>query len=385
MSLALLLLTTAVRFAVAAPPAEPPAPTPGSGEEAAPAPSEAPSAPPVEAAPAEPPPVEAPPVESAPVEAAPPAAASGVVVDRVAAVVNEDLITLSEIYAFGGSYIDEVIRSRGVDARAAAEAEVLERLLERRLIEQEMTALKLDLAEQDVDRSIADIAERNGMDTEALRKEIERSGMAWDQYRSELKENLRDMKFAQTVLRPRVNVTEDELRDAWLRASPAAPTTARVQALVLAIPPGATEAEREAVIARARALQEEARGGADFAALSRANDQGPFGEQGGEMGMFKPGELVDALDSVIVNTPVGEVSDPIVIGDGVYLLRVAERTSGANDFEARKAEVSEQVFQSRLEDEKERWFQEARRRAAIRILLPGAAKAGAGPGVTAPR
>lgn len=376
MPLALLLLT-AVRFAVAAPSAEPSAPTPGSGEGAAPTPVDVPA---VEA-----PPVEAAPVPAAPVEAAAPVAAPGVVVDRVAAVVNEDLITLSEIYAFGGSYIDEVVRSRGEDARAAAEAEVLERLLERRLVEQEMTALKLDLVEQDVDRSISEIAERNGMDTEALRKEIERSGMAWDQYRSEMKENLRDMKFAQTVLRPRINVTEDELRDAWLRASPAAPTTARVQALVLAIPPGSGEAEREAVIARARALQEEARGGADFAALSRANDQGPFGEQGGEMGMFKPGELVDQLDSVIVNAPVGEVSDPIVIGDGVYLLRVAERTSGANDFEARRAEVSEQVFQSRLEDEKERWFQEARRRAAIRILLPGVAKAGVVPGVTPPR
>ncbi|MES2639142.1 MAG: peptidylprolyl isomerase [Myxococcota bacterium] len=359
MTLVLLLLTVA-GFAAAqeTPPAEP-----------APAPSK-----------------EEPAVAPAPVAAdAPVASVAGTVVDRVAAVVNEDIITLSEVYAFGGSYISEVIAARGPDSRAAAEAEVLERLLERRLVEQEMAALKLDLVDSDVDRSISEIAERNGMDIDALRKEVERSGMAWDQYRNELKENLRDMKFAQTVLRPRVNVTEDELRDAWLRAAPAAPASSRVQALVLAIPPGATEAEREAVVARARALRDEARAGGDFAALSRANDQGPFGEQGGEMGVFKAGELVDTLDNVIVNTPVGEVSEPIVIGDGVYLLRVAERIEGANDFEARRGEVSEQVFQSRLEDEKERWFQEARRRAVVRILLPGAPKAGVSPGAAPSR
>ena len=317
--------------------------------------------------------------------AASPEASPGEVVDRVAAVVNEDIITLSEVYAFGASYIDEVVQARGPSARQAAEAEVLERLLERRLVSQEMTALKLDLVDQDVDRSISDIAERNGMEIDDLRKEVERSGMAWDQYRSELEENLRDMKFAQTVLRPRVNVTEDELRDAWLRTTPAAPASARIQALVLSIPPGASEADREAVIAKARALREQARAGADFAELSKANDQGPFGEQAGEMGVFKPGELVDALDNVVVNAPVGDVSEPIVIGDGVYLLRVAERLTGANDFEARRDEVAEQVFQARLEDEKQRWYQEARRRAAIRILLPGLPQSGSSPGLSPTR
>ncbi len=329
------------------------------------------SPPPAAAEPAPAPPAEAPapPTDSATPPAAP--VAGGVVVDRVAAVVNEDIITLSEVYAFGGTYIEQVVAAQGPDARGAAEGQVIERLLERRLVEQEMRSLKLDLTEQEIDRSIAEIAERNGLDVEGLRREIEKSGMRWDQYRSEMRESLRDMKFAQSVLRPRVNITPDELRDAWLRASPAAAAAARVQALVLSIPPGATDAEREAVLARARELREKANAGADFAELSKEHDQGPFGAQNGEMGTFKPGELVDQLDAVVVGTPVGEVAEPIVIGDGVYLLRVAERIAAANDFESRKDELAEQVFQSRLEEEKERWFQEARRRAAIRVVLPG--------------
>lgn len=353
MSLVLLLL--AVRWAGAAdtPASPPPGSDPGTAEVA---PSEAPVAP-----------SEAP---VAPSEASAAPVAAGGIVDRVVAVVNDDILTLSEVYAFGGPYIEENVRERGAAARAEGEAEVIERLLERRLVEQEMRALKIDLTEQDLDKTIADIAERNGLDIDTLRKEVEKSGMPWDQYRSELRESLRDMKFAQSVLRPRINVTEDELRDAWLRSAPATAANVRVQALVLSIPPGATEAEREAVVAQARELRARANGGEDFAALSREHDQGPFGAQGGEMGVFKPGELVDTLDAVIVNGPVGEVSEPILIGDGVYLLRVAERQAGASDFESRREEVAEQVFQSRLADEKERWFQEARRRAAIRVLVP---------------
>jgi peptidyl-prolyl cis-trans isomerase SurA len=359
MFLPAVLLLTSIRWAEAAEPAAPPAgyePLP-SVPVAAPAPAaEAPASP----------------------------AVPGVVIDRVAAVVNEEIITLSEVYAFGTAYIDQVVAAQGESARSAAEHEVLDRLLERRLVDQEMRELKLDVNEQDIDRSIAQIAERNGLDTEGLRKEIEKSGMGWDQYRSELGESLRDMKFAQSVLRPRINITDDELRDAWLRSNPAAPASARVQALVLSIPPNATDAARAAVLERAQKLRDQARAGADFGALSKANDEGPFGSHDGEMGVFKPGELVDALDHVISTAPVGEVSDPIVLGDGVYLLRVAERISGATDFEAQREQVSEQVFQARLEDEKKRWFQEARRKAAIRILLPGPPTASAAPAEARP-
>lgn len=307
----------------------------------------------------------------APAAGAAPEAPVGVVLDRVAAVVNDDVVTLTELYDFGGAYVGQVVGAEGEGARVAAEAQVLERLLERRLVEQEMRALKLDLTEPEIDRSIAEIAERNGLDVDGLRAEVERSGMRWDQYRSELKESLRDMKFAQAVIRPRVNITPDELRDAWLRSSPTAGAAARVQALVLQFPPGATDAQKEEVVARARALREQSNGGADFAALARENDQGPFGEHGGEMGTFQPGELVAELDAVVVGGEVGKVAEPIVIGEGVYLLRVAERIAGPNDFESRKDELAEQVFQSRVEAERERWYQEARRRASIRVLLPG--------------
>lgn len=299
----------------------------------------------------------------------PPASGSAVVVDRVIAVVNEELVLLSEVYAFGGPYIEEVAAA-DPSARVRAEGEVLERLLERKLVEQEMRELKIDLSDQDLDRSISDIAQRNGYDVDGLRREVERSGMSWDQYRSELRENLRDMKFAQMVLRPRITVTEDELRDAWKRTgATAAPVSFRVQAIVLALPPGIADSERDQILGRARQLKSELAAGADFAATAQANDQAGFGEKGGEMGTFKAGELVETLDRAIQALPVGEVSDPVIMGNAVFLLRVAERIAGADDFESRRDELAEAVFQSRLEDEKGRWYQEARRRATIRLML----------------
>lgn len=307
---------------------------------------------------------EAPTPPSAPAPAGP-----GVVADRVAAVVNDEIVTLTEVYELGASYIEEAVVRDGEAARGRAEREVLERLIERRLVGQEMATLRLDVTDQDLDRAIDDVARRNGLDRDTLREEIERSGMSWDQYRAELKENLRDMKFAQAVIRPRITITEDELKDAFLRATQGAPAAAHVQALFLAFPPDADEAAKQAVREKAAALRAEAAGGADFGALSKQHDQGPFGERGGEMGTFRPGELREDLDAAVRATAVGEVSPPVETSQGVFLLRVAERSSGGGDFEAMRDQIADNIFAARLEDEKERWFQQARRRAAVRVLL----------------
>ena len=67
--------------------------------------------------------------------------AHAVVVDRIAAVVNSDVITLSEVYALGGDFIEQrTLEDGGADAaRRAAELEVLDSLIMRRLISQEVS------------------------------------------------------------------------------------------------------------------------------------------------------------------------------------------------------------------------------------------------------
>lgn len=302
--------------------------------------------------------------------ATPPASAvvQAHILDRVAASVNDDIITLSELYEFGGPFIEERAGTEGVAGRKAAEREVLERLIARTLVDQEIDALKLDVTEQELDRTIDDIAQRNGLDRDSLRAELERQGMGWEMYRSQLKGDLRQMKFAQSVLRPRVNITEDELRDAYNRLGSNIPKLAKVQAIFLLFP--ADPAGKAAVLAKAKALSDQAIGGADFAKLSAENDEAGFGSQGGEMGSFAVGELVPELDRVVFGLQVGQVSAPIQVETGVFVVRLQDLESSAADFESVKGQLQEQVFEARMTEEQERWFQQARGKASIRILLP---------------
>lgn len=297
-----------------------------------------------------------------------PSPTSGVIADRVVAVVNDDVILLSELYAFD-TYINEQVAagSDPVAARTQAEREVIDRVLQQRLIAQEVSRLNLEVTEQEIDRNIDDIAQRNGLEREQLRVEVEKE-MTWAAYRTELAKGLQEMKFAQSVLRPRINITEDELKDAFIRMTADSPQVSHVLAIFLSWPVGGDEAAKDLVRAKAAKVIAEAAVG-DFGALSKQYDEGPFGAVSGEMGNFKPGELVGALDEAVQHTETGAVSSPIETAQGIFLLKVADRTSGETDFETMRPKLEEAVFESRMADEEERWFQQARRAAAIRILL----------------
>ncbi len=296
---------------------------------------------------------------------------AGKVVDRVAAVVNDEVIVLSEVYALGGDFIEDSVTTGGASARREAEHAVLERLIERALIDQQITELKLDVTEQDIDRAIDDLARRNGLDRDGLRRELERQGMTWDGYRDELRAQLRDMKFQQSVLRPRITITDDELQDAWLRSGGAGGSdVATVQGVVLAVPKDADTAAIDTVRSRAREAIAKLEGGAPFAEIANTYDEGPYKALGGEMGSFKRGELVPALDAPVFSSEIGKavlVETPTAL----FVLRVQKREKVDSGFEEARDGLAEQIFMARMEDEKERWFQQSRRAAVVKIALPG--------------
>ncbi|MDG1481924.1 MAG: peptidyl-prolyl cis-trans isomerase [Myxococcota bacterium] len=317
------------------------------------------------------------------------------VVDRIAAVVNGDVITLTEVYELGGEFIEQRA-AEGVDPslRREGELEVLDSLILRRLISQEITRLGLDVTEVELNRSIDDIAQRNGMARDQLELEIERTGLPWAEYRAELKENLRQMKFNQAVMQPRITVNEDELKDAFRRLITAAelPEVVELGAIFLAAPPLPPEVDlatlapdiraeaqrmiREAETAAVQqaeklaAIQERIAAGEDFAEIAALADEGPYGAQGGKMGTYRQGELVETLDAPAFALQAGELSAPVVTGQGTFLLYVFDRyPEEPPPFDEVRDRLFEQVYSERIESETEIWYQQSRRKSAVLIKL----------------
>lgn len=295
----------------------------------------------------------------------------GRITDRVAAVVNDEVITLSEVYDLGAEYIEDAVTTGGEPMRRPAEHAVLERLIERRLVEQQIAALGIDVTEQELDKAIDEVARRNGMDRDQVRTAVEEQGMDWETFRTEQREQLRELKFQRSVLQPRVTVTEDELRDAYLRAGGAlGGEIVTLQGLLLGVPRGADEAALAAVRARAQEALGKLAAGASFSDVAVTYDEGATKNTGGEMGEFQRGQLVPALDEPVFAAEPGK---PFVVElpTAIFVFNVAKRARHDTGLEAVRDELTNQLFQVRMEDEQARWYEQARRAAVVRVLLPG--------------
>lgn len=303
------------------------------------------------------------------------APAHAAVVDRIAAVVNEDVVTLSEVYDLGAPFIEQRCASDETpDCVRQAELEVLDALIRRALVAQELEQLDLSVTGEEVDRAIDQIARENGLeDRDTLRSEVERSGMPWETYRDQITEQLRELKFNENVIRPRISVSENELLDFYKRTARdyAGPEVADLEAMLFQVTPEMDDAARAALIDRARAIAAEVNAGQrDWAKTVAELDQGPYRERAGKMGTFKKGELNERIDSVVFATAEGRVSEPIDVGNAILLVRVVDkRTTDILPFEQVKEQIRGKVYQDKIRDEAEQWYQQARRRAAVRILL----------------
>ncbi|MSQ01909.1 MAG: hypothetical protein EXR71_08455 [Myxococcales bacterium] len=299
------------------------------------------------------------------------AAELGRVTDRVAAAVNDEVITLSEVYELGGDYVEAAVTTGGEVMRPPAEHAVLERLIERKLVEQQIATLGIDVTEQELDKAIDDVARRNGMDRDQVKEAVEAQGMDWETFRTEQREQLRELKFQRSVLQPRVTITDDELRDAYLRTGGTlGGEVARLQGLFIGIPRDADATALAAVRARAQQALATLTGGASFAEVATVYDEGASKASGGEMGEFQRGQLVPALDGPVFASEVGK---PFIVElpTAIFVFNVASKKRQDTGLEDVRSTLTEQIFQQRMKDEQGRWYEQARRAAVVRVLLPG--------------
>ena len=73
-------------------------------------------------------------------------------------------------------------------------------------------------------------------------------------------------------------------------------------------------------------LKKEIDGGADFSALAKKHSQCPSGQEGGDLGVFSPGQMVPAFDKVVFSAEVGKVQGPVQTEFGYHLILVTSRS-----------------------------------------------------------
>jgi peptidyl-prolyl cis-trans isomerase SurA len=263
-------------------------------------------------------------------------------VDRILVIVDEEAILLSEVEREVALYRLEA-RNAGVEVEqddAAIRDEILERLIESKLIiaaaKQEEIEVSAEAIERDVQANIDQLVRYYGSRA-TLESELARNGMTLDDYRRRSHAQLRDQHYMRAVvgrfIRPRIEVREDEVED-WYAAHgeeiPATPDSLTLADILIAVQPS-DEVQRELQAKLGAALQALGEG-VPFADVAHEHSEGPAAARGGRLGTIRPGDLKSAvLEDVIFSLEAGETSQPVVTESGLHVVHLDTVVEGGRE------------------------------------------------------
>ncbi len=307
------------------------------------------------------------------------AVAQAELVDRVAAVVNRDVIALSEVEKRAApelARINSAVREpqRRAEERTRVLKATLDVLIGEKLMEEQIHELGLAVTESELDAAISDVKRQNNVtDEEQFERLLSGEGLTVKSYRDFLRNQMSRMKLVQLKVTPKVKVSEEDLKAAYTQYTKMESGDAEVHArhILVQVDGKATPAQVEAAREKAQGLAQEARKpDVDFAELARAKSEGPSASDGGDLGFFRRGVMVPAFERVAFSLKEGEVSDPVRTQFGWHVLKVEERrVVDVAPFEQVKDELETRLKMQKTEKFVEQYVRELRQKASVEVKL----------------
>lgn len=248
--------------------------------------------------------------------------APGKTVDRIVAVVNGQPILMSELEEAKGLFAADMKRQKKESAVKDPDfaRNVLDQLVNERLVSQEIE--KRGFASNDalVDRAIDGVMQQNGFRTiEELKKALRDEGMSLEEYRGNVKKQLETSRLVNTVIRPKVQVTDQDIDAALRRSSDGEPEQWKMDVrMIFKTKPKATQKSVER-------LRRQINAGIPFEKVATRETEGPAKSEGGHIGLVSPSDLQPELGKVLEHLKPGDVSNVIETKQGFYLLQVTDR------------------------------------------------------------
>jgi peptidyl-prolyl cis-trans isomerase SurA len=303
-------------------------------------------------------------------------AAETSIVDRIVAVVNDDIITQQDVEATMRPYLEKT-KEEGFSPEMQRQAiarlrkDVLDTLIENKLTDQEVKRYKISVSEEEIDQQIAHIKRANSITDENIRAMLASRGMSMADYRNDIKGMLQRTKLVNREVTSRVVITKDEIKAYYEKnlAKYGGSRKYHLWNLFAKLPRNASAVERQEAQGRLKAALAEIKQGRSFEDLARSNGAGAGGFQGSDLGLFRAEELTPELREVVKTMPAGAVS-PIVESEFGYQVVFVQQIvdAPARPLSDVEPEIQETLYREVVDGKIKTWITELRRRSLIKIM-----------------
>lgn len=330
---------------------------------------------------------------------------SGVLLDRIAAVVNEGVVLRSDLEQQTQQVIERLREQQTeLPPRNVLRRQILERLVLEEIQIQRADRLGIQVTDEMLNTALADIARRSNAAFDELPQMLAQQGIDYRDFRDDIRRQMTLQLLRQRDVIARINVSPRELEQYLARQQNAPDRNAEynVSHILISVPVTATPEQIEAREARANEVYEKAKAGGDFAQLAVTYSDSSTNIEGGALGWRKGAQLPSIVSDQIGKMKPGDVSDPIRTPSGFHIFKLNEMRGGVQQAVESQVHVrhillrtneleDDQTVRQRLADIRERVMkgEDFAAIAAVTSQDPGSAPDGgdlgwAGPGTFVP-
>jgi peptidyl-prolyl cis-trans isomerase SurA len=292
--------------------------------------------------------------------------------DRVVAVVNQEVITWSELYHT--MEMDASPRVKALSDRERrevfqkSEASFLEKLIDIRLQLQEAKRLRVRVTEGEVDAAIESIKSKYAMDDTAFKQSLEQQGLTLEQYRRRLQEKVMLDRVVGKVIRSSIVVSDEDVGNYIRDNTDAIEEEERYRISQIFLKNPADPEMRNELELKAAEIIEKSRKGEQFSDLAQQYSEEPSSKSGGDLGYIKKQDLNRQFRGAVSELTPGEISKPFWTQKGLHIIQLMEK-AGPVDDEKHFEKAREKLFKDIFTKKYRAWIKHLRETSFIEIRL----------------
>jgi len=244
-------------------------------------------------------------------------------VQRIAAIVNDDIVSVYDLQARMRIVISSTGLKPTAKFRQRLARQILRRLVDERLQLQEAKRRNVSVSRRNMARAIADIEKQNQVPPGGFDQFVARSGIAKDAALAQIRAQIAWGKLVGRVLSPRITVGEDEIEERLNRLkSRRGETEYRLSEILLTVdnPQATAEIRRTA-----ERLVDGLRQDTDFKALARQFSRGASASVGGDLGWIGESALESDLRAIVMRMEPGQIVGPVETLAGIHILKLQRK------------------------------------------------------------
>jgi parvulin-like peptidyl-prolyl isomerase len=304
-----------------------------------------------------------------------PISLSEAVVDRVVAVVNQEIITLSEVEKWIDPTAQEMVSEDRLEKRERNEVlcrQVLERLIEEKLIDQEVKKSGVKISSKEIDAALEEIKRRNAVTEEDFQKALAIEGETLETYKKQIERGLQRQKVISWSVKVEPKIEEKDLKEFYQKNLFRYRTneTYRASHILFVIPKNALPDEVRDIRKKAQNVLEKIKEGSDFGEMALLYSQDASSKNRGDLGYFKKGELFPAFEKEALRLKVGEVSGLLRTEFGIHIIKLLDRKEMEPlPFEEVRDKVKADYYEAEIQKAFKQFLSTLKERAVIEIKL----------------